>query len=55
MKKRGSITLEAAIVMPIVLAVSIVMVYFMLIHYEKVTLSAFCHNYAEGIAKYSNA
>lgn len=55
MKKRGSITLEAAIVMPIVLAVSIVMVYFMLIHYEKVTLSAFCHNYAEAVAKYSNA
>lgn len=55
MKKRGSITLEAAVVMPIVLAVSIVMVYFLLVHYERVVLSAFCSEYAEAIAKYSNA
>ncbi len=55
MKKRGSITVEAAIVMPIVLAVSVVMIYFMLIHYEKTVLSAFCNNYAEAVAKYSNA
>lgn len=55
MKKRGSITVEAAVIMPIVLAVSIVMIYILLIHYEKTILSAFCHNYAEAIAKYSNA
>lgn len=55
MKKRGSITLEAAVVMPIVLAVSIVMVHFLLIHYERVVLSAACYEYAEAIAKYSNA
>ncbi|RRD95064.1 pilus assembly protein [Clostridiales bacterium COT073_COT-073] len=55
MNKRGSITLEAAVVMPIVLAVSVLMIYFVLIYYEKAALSAFCHNYAEAIAKYSNA
>ncbi|RRD95055.1 pilus assembly protein [Clostridiales bacterium COT073_COT-073] len=54
-RKRGSITLEAAIIMPIVLAISIVMIYFVLIYYEKTILSTFCHNYAEGIAKYANA
>lgn len=55
MNKRGSITLEAAVVMPVVLAVSVLMIYFVLIYYEKTVLSAFCHNYAEAIAKYSNA
>ncbi len=54
MKKKGGITLEAAIIIPIVLIVTFVMLYFLMIHYERVVLGTYCQKYAEEIANYSN-